>query len=79
MHKQAARDYARSWVPGPDDEAEALSAPHRGQAGAELDESGRLWFTSASSRSPAGLRLTEDGELVDDDAFGEERSRAAAE
>ena len=58
------RAYARTWVPGTDDEPAEMSAPDRGQPGRDLDEMGRLWRTDQSSRSPAGLRLTEDLSLI---------------
>jgi hypothetical protein len=43
----------------------------------DVDEQGRLWSSASSNRSPVGLRLTEEGELVEDEAFGEGRSFSA--
>lgn len=36
-------------------------------AGFRLDGSGRLWKTGAHQDKPSGFRMTEDGEVVEDD------------
>lgn len=39
--------------------------------GFRLDSSGRLWKTGVHHDQPLGFRITEDGELVDDEVIAE--------
>lgn len=39
--------------------------------GFRLDSSGRLWKTGAHHDQPSGFRMTEDGEIVEDEFFEE--------
>jgi hypothetical protein len=39
--------------------------------GFRLDSSGRLWKTGAHHDQPLGFRITEDGELVEDEVIAE--------
>ena len=39
--------------------------------GFRLDQSGRLWERGSHRDHPSGLRMTEDGEIVEDDDFAE--------
>jgi hypothetical protein len=40
-------------------------------AGFRLDSSGRLWKTGAHNDQPLGFRMTEDGEIVEDEVIAE--------
>jgi hypothetical protein len=39
--------------------------------GFRLDSSGRLWQTGAHDDQPSGFRMTEDGEIVEDEVMAE--------
>jgi hypothetical protein len=39
--------------------------------GFRLDSSGRLWETRSRHDQPSGFRMTEDGEIVEDEVFAE--------
>ena len=50
---------------------EGLGSFNSAPAGYFLDRSGRLWSSGRRCNQPSGFRVTEDGELVEDNVLAE--------